>query len=243
MTQSIGEIITKTITIPQLNIKLWVNPVTIITSWVIMTIVLIVAFIIAMNLKRFPGKLQTSWEVLYGGFSDMAHDALGEDAKKFIPLVLTIFLFVLLSNWASIIPSVHSPTEDLNTCLGLGILVFIIAHYSAIMKKGFKRYLGDYFKPFFIFFPINIIGEFGKILSHSFRLFGNLFGGAIILVLIGPVTLEIFRALQIPKFISPAFLFIFYFIHQVFFGLFVGLVQALVFSLLALTYIAILREG
>ena len=241
--QDVGEIITRTIAIPQLNIKLSINPVTIVTSWIIMAILSIVAFGIAMNLKRFPTKLQTAWEVLYNGFFDMAHDAMGKEARKFIPLVLTIFLFVLLSNWASIIPGVHSPTDDLNTCLGLGILVFIIAHFSAIMKKGLKRYLTGYLKPFFFFLPINIIGEFGKVLSHSFRLFGNLFGGAIILALIGPVTLEIFKALQIPKFISPPFLFVLYFIHQVFFGLFIGLVQALVFSLLALTYIAILREG
>ena len=241
--QDIGQILTRTVTIPQFDIELTVNPVTILTTWMIMGFIFILLVPIAIGLKRFPARMQIGCEILYNSFFDMAHEALGKDAKKFIPLILTIFLFVLFSNLASIIPGVHSPTDDLNTCLGLGILVFIIAHTSAIMKKGIKRYLGDYFKPFFFFLPINIIGEFGKVLSHSFRLFGNLFGGAIILALIGPVTLEILKALQMPKFSSAPFLLIFYFIHQAFFGLFIGLVQALVFGLLALTYIAILREG
>ena len=241
--KEIGQIVTKTLDFPQFNIKLVVNPEIILTSWIIMVVIFLVAFFVARRLGKFPGRLQVGIELLFDSFFSMAEEAMGKDARRFTPLVVTIFLFVLLSNWASIIPGVHSPTEDLNVCLGLGILVFVIAHCAAIMKKGLKTYLGDYLKPFFFFLPINIIGEIGKVLSHSFRLFGNLFGGAIVLALIGPVTLDIFRAFKMPSFTTTPFLFGFYFIHQAFFGLFIGLVQALVFSLLALTYIAILREA
>ena len=136
--QDIGAISTHAFTIPQLGIQLTVNPVTLITSWAIMGFLGVVLCPVAFRLRRFPGKLQAGCELFYTAFSDMAYEAMGKDAKKFIPLVVTIFLFVLVANWASVIPGVHSPTKDLNTCLGLGILVFIVAHVSAIMKKGLK---------------------------------------------------------------------------------------------------------
>jgi F-type H+-transporting ATPase subunit a len=87
-----------------------------------------------------------------------------------------------------------------------------------------------------------VTGEIGKVVSHSFRLFGNIFAGGIILALAGPITIQVFNSVGLPTYSTSPFLVAGYFVLQSFFGLFVGTVQALVFSLLALTYIAVLRD-
>ncbi|MFH1848352.1 MAG: F0F1 ATP synthase subunit A [Candidatus Omnitrophota bacterium] len=198
---------------------------------------------VARTFKRPPSKPLALFDLLYGSFADMADDAMGPDGRKFVPLVITIFLFVLFSNWISIIPGFKSPTEDLNTCLGLGILVFIISHASSIAKKGLGKYLKGYTEPFILFLPMNIMGEIGKLVSHSFRLFGNIFAGAVIFALIGPVIIKTANAMGFPTYSAYPSILVTFFVAQAFFGLFVGFVQALVFSLLALTYISILREA
>lgn len=245
------EILLKTIHIPWLELDITVNVVTLTITWIIIFFILVLAFLIRRRIRKFPGRLTTAFELLYEGFENMAREALGEDARKFTPLIFTLFIFVLLCNWIGVIPGLKSPTSDLNTCLGLGLMVFVISHTSAILHKGVKKYLLGYTKPFFFFLPLNIVGELGKVLSHSFRLFGNMFAGGVIFALTGPVIIEtatilfnrLFNITGVFTYIAsaPGILFA-YFISQLFFGLFVGFVQALVFALLALTYIAVLRE-
>jgi len=241
-----GKIATQGFVIPGLNIEATFNPSTLIFTWAIIVFILILGVIITRSIRRvknnLPSRILSGFEMLYSSFSNMAEEALGSDGRKFAPLIVTIFIFVLFSNWIGIIPGMKSPTEDLNTCLGLGFLVFIIAHASAIIKKGIKKYLKGYLEPFFFFLPINIIGEMGKLVSHSFRLFGNIFAGAIIFALVGPVIVKTFNAIGLPTYSAAPTILTVNLIAQAFFGLFVGTVQALVFALLALTYIAILRE-
>lgn len=238
----VGEIVSKRIFMPQAGLSVEINPDTLITTWIIIFLIFVTAILIRRSIRKFPGKLLTTFELIYTGFEDMARDALGKDARKFTPLVFTLFIFVVFCNSAGIIPGVESPTADLNTCLGLGLMVFIICHASAILHKGVKEYILGYTRPFFLFLPLNVVGEFGKVISHSFRLFGNIYAGGIILALAGPVTLKVFRALALPAYSASPFLLFGYMVLQGFFGLFVGIVQALVFSLLALTYIAVLRD-
>jgi F-type H+-transporting ATPase subunit a len=237
----IGQMVSAEVTLPWRNLSISVNPRTLVTSWVIMILIIALLLVIRRHLRRFPGRLVMTFELLYGGFENMAREALGNDARRFTPLVFTLFIYVLLCNWAGILPGISGPTEDLNTCLGLGVMVFVICHAAAIAHKGMKEYLRDYTRPFFFFLPLNVVGEFGKVISHSFRLFGNMYAGAIILALAGPVTIKIFHAVGLPTYSTSPFLLGFYLVLQGFFGLFVGTVQALVFSLLALTYIAVLR--
>ena len=85
-------------------------------------------------------------------------------------------MFLVLANWLGIIPYLEEPTKDLNTPLSLGIMGFVIAHAAGIKSKGFKAYAGEYFEPMFFMMPLNVIGELAKIVSISFRLFGNIMG-------------------------------------------------------------------
>lgn len=132
-------------------------------------------------------------------------------------------MFLLLSNWLGIIPYLEEPTKDLNTPLSLGIMGFAIAHYAGIKSKGFKEYAKEYFQPMFFMMPLNLIGELSKIVSISFRLFGNIMGGAIIILVVSYLTYSV---------ILPPFL-------NAFFGLFVGTIQAFVFTMLTLVYISV----
>ena len=132
-------------------------------------------------------------------------------------------MFLLLSNWLGIIPHLEEPTKDLNTPLSFGLMGFFIAHHAGIKAKGLKRYLLDYCEPMFIMAPLNIIGELAKVISISFRLFGNIMGGAIIILVVSYLTYSI---------ITPPFL-------NAFFGAFVGTIQAFVFTMLTVVYIAV----
>jgi F-type H+-transporting ATPase subunit a len=100
---------------------------------------------------------------------------------------------------------------------------FVLAHHAAIKSKGFKAYIKEYFQPIFFMMPLNVIGELAKIISISFRLFGNIMGGSIIILVVSYLCYSI---------ILPPFL-------NAFFGLFVGTIQAFVFTMLTVVYISV----
>ncbi len=216
-----------------------VNVTTVTVSWGIMFFLIVVSIIINTRLRQVPGRTQMIFEIVIEFFDKLCRDTMGDKGHIFMPYVATLFLFILCSNWIGILPFsfIEEPTRDLNTTLGLGIIAFFVAHIAAICYKGIFRYIADYFEPMFeikgvkipnvLFFPINAIGELGKLVSHSFRLYGNILGGAIIIQVISNLT----RYMILPIGLN------------LFFGLFVGAVQAFVFAMLALTYIAVLVEG
>ena len=171
-----------------------------------------------------PQPLQVLGEIFVEQFYKLTEDALDrEKARKYGPLVCALFMFLLLSNWLGIIPHLEEPTKDLNTPLSLGLMGFVIAHYAGIKSKGFKNYAKEYFQPIFFMMPLNLIGELAKIISISFRLFGNIMGGSIIILVVSYLSYNI---------ILPPFL-------NGFFGLFVGTIQAFVFTMLTVVYISV----
>ena len=216
-----------------------VNKSTILMSWLIMLVLIFISYYTKKRLKEKPGRWQVAWEFIVDSFDKFCQDSLGEKGRHFMPLVAALFLFVGLSNVIGVIPvpGFAPPTQDLNTTLSLGILCFFIAHGSGIYYKGFKNYVAGYFEPMIVIkgtripnvliFPINVVGEAGKVISHSFRLFGNIMGGGVLIVVAGELTRQ---------------LFYFNTILQIFLGLFIGIVQAFVFSILALTYISVQAE-
>jgi F-type H+-transporting ATPase subunit a len=132
-------------------------------------------------------------------------------------------MFLLISNWLGIIPHLHEPTKDLNTPLSLGLMGFVIAHHAGIKSKGLKAYLKEYCSPIFFMLPLNVIGEIAKVVSVSFRLFGNIMGGSIIILVVSYLSYNL---------ILPPLL-------NAFFGLFVGTIQAFVFTMLTVVYISV----
>jgi F-type H+-transporting ATPase subunit a len=163
-------------------------------------------------------------ELLVNQFWALTEDALDKElAKKYAPMICALFMFLLMSNWLGIIPHLDEPTKDLNTPLSLGLMGFVIAHYVGIKSKGFKEYSKAYVEPMFFMMPLNLIGEISKIVSISFRLFGNIMGGSIIILVVSYLT---YNAVLPP-------------LLNAFFGLFVGTIQAFVFTMLTVVYISV----
>jgi F-type H+-transporting ATPase subunit a len=167
-----------------------------------------------------------------------------EKNRKFFPLIGTLFLYLLLSNFIGFVPThfFEEPTADINCTLGLGFMGMIIATWCAIKTKGMGGYIEELLGPMWdqpdatgaakvagklsalFFFPLNVIGELAKIVSISFRLFGNIIGGSIIIIVVSNLVYH-FSILAAGL--------------DLFFIFFVGTVQAFVFTMLTLTYIAV----
>jgi F-type H+-transporting ATPase subunit a len=171
-----------------------------------------------------PGPWQQLAEFLVQWFRELVRDALGDDYEEhYFPLICALFIFLLLCNWVGVFPGMAEPTKDINTTLGLGIMGFVIAHGTAIKVKGLKQYLKEYFEPMFFLMPLNVVGEVAKVISISFRLFGNTLGGGIIIIVVS----HLIWGLVLPPFLYG------------FFNFFVGTVQAFVFTMLTLVYISV----
>ncbi len=193
-------------------------------TWIIIFALLIFGYLATRNRRLVPGPVQVVGELFVKTFHGLTEDALGKEmAKTYAPLITALFLFLVSSNWLGIFPHMEEPTRDLNTPLSLGILGFIIAHYAGIRKKGFKAYAKAYVDPIFFMLPLNLIGELSKVVSISFRLFGNIMGGSIIILVVSYLVWNL---------VLPPFL-------MAFFGLFVGAIQAFVFTMLTLVYISV----
>ncbi len=133
------------------------------------------------NLKAVPGTTQNIMEAYLGGVIAMGKDVIGEElARKYLPLVATIGLFVLVSNLVGIIPGFESPTSNINVTLPLAVVVFIYYNYEGIKKQGIVHYIAHFAGPVKLLaplmFPIEIVSHLSRIVSLSFRLFGNIKG-------------------------------------------------------------------
>jgi F-type H+-transporting ATPase subunit a len=193
-------------------------------TWIVMGALILFAFLATRKIELIPNPFQVVGEFLVTAFYGLTEDALDEEmAKKYFPLICALFMFLLLANWLGVIPNLSEPTKDLNTPLGLGIMGFFIAHHAGIKVKGFKRYAKEYCEPIFLMAPLNIIGELAKVVSISFRLYGNIMGGAIIVLVVS----HLIYSLLLPPFLIC------------FFSLFIGTIQAFVFTMLTLVYISV----
>jgi F-type H+-transporting ATPase subunit a len=210
--------------IPVFGHNITINLEVVIMTWIVFALLIVLGLFASYKRKILPRPLQALGELIVSLLYGLTEDALGKElAKTYAPLICALFMFLLLSNWLGIIPHLEEPTKDLNTTFGLGIMGFFIAHYAGIKSKGFKAYIKEYFQPIFFMMPLNVIGELAKIVSISFRLFGNIMGGSIIILVVS----HLIYSLVLPPFLYA------------FFGLFVGTIQAFVFTMLTVVYISV----
>lgn len=215
--------------IPQLTVNLFgvnlvFNTETVIMTWIVMGVLIVFGFLATRKIAFIPNPFQVVAELFVKAFYDLTKDALDEEmVRTYFPLICSLFMFLFLSNWLGIFPKLSEPTKDLNTTLGLGAMGFFIAHHAGIKKKGFKAYAKGYFEPIFFMAPLNIIGELAKVVSISFRLYGNILGGAIIILVVS----HLIYSLVLPP------------LMICFFSAFIGTIQAFVFTMLTLVYISV----
>jgi F-type H+-transporting ATPase subunit a len=220
---------------------------TLLMAWLVVAIFFIAGVLFKKQIQRIPSRAQTFVEFAVGGFFNFVEEILEsrDIAKKAFPLVATIFFFVLISNWFGILPVLgalglyehgehgetifvplfRSSASDLNFTLALAIIAVIAVQIFGMRQQGFFKHWRKYFtirNPIETFVGIlEFISEFAKMVSFSFRLFGNIFAGEVLLLIVG------FLA---PYFIPLPFLFL---------EIFVGFIQALVFAMLTLVFIKI----
>jgi len=215
------------------------------------TIALLVLLAFGLVLKRkillVPGKLQSIFELLAESLLDLMDSVLGERklSEKYLPLIATIFLFILTSNWLGLFPVVGSidiaegghivplfraPSSDLNFTIALAIISVFGVNFLGAFAIGAGKHLSKFFtlkNPIFSFVGLlEFVSEFIKIISFSFRLFGNVFAGEVLLMIVG------FLA---PHVVPLPFLFL---------EVFVGFIQAFIFSMLTLVFLSMaVREA
>jgi len=200
------------------------------TTLIAAAIVLTFAFLMVRNVTSgVPGKLQLFWETLTEQVADLAESAIGPKGRRFVGLGVTIFFFILICNWLAFIPSgdpgyLAPPTGDVNLPLALALIVFVLVHVNSVRERGFKGYFKHYAQPYAALTPINIIEEITKPITMTFRLFGNIFSGVLMISVI--VTL-------IPPYLSWIGLAVW----KPFDELFIGAIQAFIFGLLTIMYL------
>jgi len=206
-----------------------------ITSWVVVAILLGLAVLATRDLKTVPATGQNFVEYVLEFIRDLTRTQIGEEEyRPWVPFIGTMFLFIFVSNWSgALFPwrvlelpngELAAPTNDINTTVALALLTSIAYFYAGLHKKGLS-YFGKYIQPTPVLLPINILEDFTKPLSLSFRLFGNILADELVVaVLISPVPLVI----PIPMMFS---------------GLFTSGIQALIFATLAAAYIGESMEG
>ena len=156
---------------------------TITTTWIIMAILIIGSIIFTRNLKRIPNGIQNIVETVVGSVYNLTETTMGSDKVGFAPYIGTLMMYLALANLAGLL-GVRPPTADLNMTLSLALITFFMIHFNGIRRKGVLGYLKGFTEPFFLLTPINLIGEIATPISLSFRLFGNIVGGSIIMALV-----------------------------------------------------------
>jgi len=209
---------------PRLLFEVFGLPITdtILSTWAVMAILVVGAILVTRRFQPVPDSLQNIAETIVEGFTELVINMMGENGVKFVPLIMTIGLFTLLGNTIGLLPGLKAPTSDLATTAALAVIVFLVAHGAEIAHKGLAGYIRGYFEPFWWMLPMNIMGEFARVLSHAFRLYGNMVGGAVI---VGIVFTAVPWIMPVPL--------------NGWFSMFMGLIQAAVFTLLAIAYIQI----
>lgn len=192
-------------------------------TWFVMLVLVLVAWAASRSLKEVPTGLQNFMEVVVGGVENLIEETMGAKGKAYFPLIATFALFILVSNLIALIPGFYPPTANLNTNAALALTVFVMTHVVGLKEHG-ASYIKHFMGPILLLAPlmiiIELIGHLARPVSLSLRLFGNMYGHEIVLM--------IFFALV--PFLLP--------IPMMMMGVLVAFIQTFVFTLLAMIYIA-----
>ncbi len=206
---------------------------TVINTWIVLSILFVALLLIQLVLYNKSNMIRYLIVSFVDSFISLCNQTMGVFVYNHFLLVTSLFIFIIMCNWISLIPGLEEPTANLNTPLALGIISFGYKEVQTIKVHGFIHYIKEFMHPFFIMFPLNVVTHFSKILSISFRLFGNIFGGSIIYkIYMVSISRNIFAEL-VGLFSGLNFGIIGFFI------IFEGFMQAFVFAMLTLTYLSI----
>jgi F-type H+-transporting ATPase subunit a len=218
-------------------------PASIVTGWIIMVVIVVLAVVLSRAVRLVPSSGQNALEYVYEGLANFATSLGGPQARRYVPIFVAFFLFILLGNWSGLLPGVgrteqlRAPTSDVNVTIGLALVSFVLFHVEGVRNLGVRGYLGKFFNlrgfregpvagiiALFVGL-LEFFLEFVKPVTLSMRLFGNIYAGEIALGVITGLTLVIIPVAMV----SLEFL--------------LNFMQALIFSVLTLMYTLIAIEG
>lgn len=231
----------------QVLFHIGVFPVTnsILTSWIVTLLILLVGVTVGINYKKLPSSIQQLWEMIYEYLEDLAVSVAGEKGRDFVPLAITFFVYILINNWVELIPGVgsigihiiengekvfapiiRSSTSDINTTLALAIISVSATQFQGFKASGILGHLKHFIN------PMEIVSELSKLISFSFRLFGNMFAGDVLLAAGASLLVIVTGTTHIWYGVAGGLIQIPFFALEVL----VGLIQAFIFAALTLVF-------
>lgn len=205
------------------------DPEHLVPDYIVMCLIIALVLILLLGLSSrklslVPSKRQSVLELIIQAFEGLLVDTIGEQGKKYLPLIATVGLFILSANLLGLVPGFMSPTSKLNVTIGCALVVFVYYHFQGIRAQGLLKYLKHFAGPVPLLaplmVPIEVISHFSRPVSLSIRLFGNIFAEEVLIVIMASI---------IPFFLPLPFMAI---------AIFTAVIQSFVFVLLACIYIA-----
>ncbi|MCG9967920.1 F0F1 ATP synthase subunit A [Pelotomaculum terephthalicicum JT] len=205
-------------------------PKVMVMTWLTMILVALFAIVATRNMDmRRPRGVQNVFEMMFEGIRNLVNQNMDpQKGAGIIGVVITFFIFILFSNILGLVPTLSSPTANPNTTFALSLTTFALMYYYGLKYKG-AGYFKHFVTPYVFFLPINLIEEFSKPVTLAFRLYGNIYGGEVMLI----VLLGLFGmwADLLGGFIAS--------VVWLAFSIFVGCIQAFIFTMLSIVYISI----
>jgi F-type H+-transporting ATPase subunit a len=192
---------------------------TVVITWGLMAALALGSFIATRSLKLAPTRSQAVLELVVAAIEGQIRDTMGVEPKPYLPLIGTLFLFILAANWSSLIPGIEPPTARIETDAALALIVFFAVIYFGIRARGLVGYLKTFAEPTIIMVPLNLVETFTRTFSLMVRLFGNVMSGAFIIAII----------LSLAGLLVP--------IPFMGIELLIGTIQAYIFTVLAMVFI------
>jgi F-type H+-transporting ATPase subunit a len=191
----------------------------VLTTWIIIAIVAIICRSVTRRLAILPDGRQAVLEGIVTSITGQIEDVIRKDARPFLPLLGTLFIFLVVANLCGVLPGVEAPTSKIETPAALALIVFFSVHYYGVRARGLRGYLASFAEPKLIMLPLNILSEITRTFSLMVRLFGNVMSGEFIIGLVVALA-----GLFVP-------------IPLMALAILVGLVQAYIFTVLATVFI------
>ncbi len=193
---------------------------TVVTTWVITSVIWLFAWLVSRRLRIEPGPVQAAVEGIVSTIENAVAEVAPQHSQHIMPFIGSLWIFLVVANLSGLIPAVHAPTRDLSTTAALAILVFLSTHWFGIRIQGPKAYLHHFLAPSPILLPFNLISEITRTIALAVRLFGNMMSLEMAALLI----------LLVAGFLAPVPIMMLHIVE--------ALVQAYIFGMLALIYIA-----
>ena len=206
-----------------INILFYLGPIpislSVVTTWIIMAIITVVSWLGLRHAGVQAGTLQTALEIIVETLASQIKEIIQQDPWPYVPLLGTLFIFLILANLAAVVPGVSPPTGHIETPAALAGIVFFSVHFFGVRALGLRKYLRRYIQPNFILLPLNVLAEITRTFSLMVRLFGNMMSHAFVIAIV-----VLLAGLLVPV---PFMLL----------GILIGIIQAYIFTVLAAVFI------